>query len=49
MLTRFSRLLAEYSSFQTKVKQRLTVLEKTPKPDEGGGDAASKEGENKET
>lgn len=30
MLTRFSRLLAEYSSFQMKVKQRMTKLEKDP-------------------
>ena len=28
MTTRFSRLMAEYSSFQFKVKQRLTKLEK---------------------
>ena len=27
MMTRFSRLLAEYSSFQMKVKQRMTKLE----------------------
>lgn len=27
ILTRFSRLMAEYSSFQTKVKQRLSALE----------------------
>ena len=27
ILTRFSRLMAEYSSFQTKIKQRLSVLE----------------------
>ena len=27
MMTRFSRLLAEYSSFQLKVKQRMTKLE----------------------
>jgi hypothetical protein len=29
MTTRFSRLMAEYSSFQFKVKQRLSKLEKT--------------------
>ena len=28
MLTRFSRMMAEYSSFQLKVKQRLTQLER---------------------
>jgi len=27
ILTRFSRLMAEYSSFQTKIKQRLSLLE----------------------
>merc|ERR1739842_117538 len=29
ILTRFSRLMAEYSSFQTKIKQRLSELEKS--------------------
>jgi len=27
LLTRFSRMIAEYSSFQTKIKQRIALLE----------------------
>ena len=31
--TRFARMIAEYSSFQAKVKQRLSKLEKLSEPE----------------
>ena len=39
--TRFSRLLAEYSSFQIRVKQRLAKLEASPGLDPAPGSVPS--------